>query len=39
MHAGSLHMNPNVPLWFLAQVLINIVALVYIGWHCGIRLG
>jgi len=32
-------MKDNLPLLFLGQVLLNIVALVYLGWFCGVRLG
>ena len=32
-------MKDNLPLFFLGQVLLNIVALVYLGWLCGVRLG
>jgi len=32
-------MKDNLPLLFLGQALLNIVALVYLGYFCGVRLG
>jgi hypothetical protein len=29
----------SLPLLFLGQVLLNIVALIYLGHACGVRLG